>query len=218
MTSDKDFKKVVRTRAEQTGESYSTARSQLEAAARPPEDPGLVFGREQLVSYLNGIREDFRSVLDGLSDDEYLWQPAPGCPTVHRQEDGTFRADSEFPIRGAASVGARVCWAAQLILVDTSQHYGDKSVTHADVQTVPGTAADAAEALDNAVGAWIRAVAGCEPGRLTEHSENKSPGAIDAQFPLMQVVLFKAMLVVQCCVQASMTRHLYRHAHASIAT
>jgi hypothetical protein len=218
VTSDKDFKKVVRARAEQTGESYSTARSQLEAAARPPEDPGLVFAHEQLVSYLNGIREDFRSVLDSLTNDEYLWEPVPGCPALHLQDDGTYRADSEFPIRGAATIGARVCWAAQLILVDTSQHYGDKSVTHADVQTVPGVAAKSVEVLDNAIAAWIRAIAACEPRRLTEHSENKSPGAIDGQFPLMQVVLFKAMILVQCSVQASMTRHLYRHAHASVAT
>ena len=190
----------------------------METAASPPQDPGLVFAREQLVGYLHGVREEFRSVLEGLTDDEYFWQPVPGCPTVHRQDDGTFRADSEFPIRAAASVGARVCWAAQLILVDSSQHYGDKSVTHADVATVPGTASKAAEALENALGAWIRAVSASEPSRLSEHSENRSPGAIDGQYPLMQVILFKATLLVQCCAQASMTRHLYRHAHAAVTS
>lgn len=34
-----------------------------------------------------------RSRLAGLTDDEYFWEPVPGCCTVRRTESGDYRAD-----------------------------------------------------------------------------------------------------------------------------
>ena len=34
--------------------------------------------------------------LEGLTDEEYFWEPAPGCWNVRRQPDGTFRGDWGF--------------------------------------------------------------------------------------------------------------------------
>ena len=35
-----------------------------------------------------------RGRLTGLTDDEYFWEPVPGCCTVRRTDSGTYRADS----------------------------------------------------------------------------------------------------------------------------
>ncbi len=35
--------------------------------------------------------------LDGLSDEEYFWEPAPGCWSIRRRVDGSWFADSVFP-------------------------------------------------------------------------------------------------------------------------
>ena len=34
--------------------------------------------------------------LEGLTDEEYFWEPVPDCWTVHRSADGTFRGDWGF--------------------------------------------------------------------------------------------------------------------------
>jgi hypothetical protein len=34
-----------------------------------------------------------RPRLQGLTDEEYLWEPVPDCWTIHRSDDGSYRAD-----------------------------------------------------------------------------------------------------------------------------
>ena len=118
MTEDKDFKRVVRDRAAKTGESYAAARRQLAPGDKKAD---LVLARDWLASMLERFWAGFRPGLRGLTDDEYLWEPVPGCPTIRRQPDGTYRADHQFPIQGAATIAQRLCWAAQLTVVDTNQ-------------------------------------------------------------------------------------------------
>jgi hypothetical protein len=38
-----------------------------------------------------------RARLDGLSDEEYLWEPAPGCWTIRPRDDGRWVADWPLP-------------------------------------------------------------------------------------------------------------------------
>jgi hypothetical protein len=212
LTNDKDFKKVVRERAAKTGESYSTARSQLTG---PPE-AGLTVVRDELVATIRNFWGEVRPGLRGLTDHEYLWQPVEGCQTVKRGEDGKYRAEPQFPVAGAGSIAQRLCWAAQLIKVDVNQHYGDKSKTWADFAEVPGDATGGVAYLESATQSWHEAIAASEPSRLLEHSENRAPGAIDHQFPLVTVIVFKFQLVVQCCAQVSMIRDLYLAAHPEV--
>jgi hypothetical protein len=39
----------------------------------------------------------FRPRVEGLSDDEYMWEPAAGCWTVRVQDDGRLAPDGGFP-------------------------------------------------------------------------------------------------------------------------
>ncbi len=58
--------------------------------------------KENLLSLSDYSFQRTRARLDGLSDDEYLWEPVPGCWTVRPQSDGAYRADWAVPSRGAA--------------------------------------------------------------------------------------------------------------------
>ena len=211
MGDDEDFD-IRPEGAAEAGESDSTARNQPTAGS----DRDLALVRDQLTLSVRFLWDEFRPTLRGLSDDEYLWEPVAGCPTVRRQSDGTHRADHQFPIQGAASIGQRLCWAAQLTLVDTNQHFGDKSITWKDVATVPGTAAGGVTFLTDAVRAWIDALGTCAPSLLLEHSENLSPGAIDGQFPFIEVVTFHFRLLAQSFAHVSMTRDLYLREHPEL--
>lgn len=50
-----------------------------------------------------------RDRLSGLSDDEYVWEPVPGCYTVRRGADGRWRPDRGYPQPDPAPV-ATIAW------------------------------------------------------------------------------------------------------------
>lgn len=209
MTDEKDFKRVVRERAAKTGERYASAREHLLAAGGERADAGLELSRDQLTNLVRLYWAEFRPTLAGLSDSEYRWEPVPGCPNIRRHGDGTYRNDNQSPVQGAASIAQRLCWAAQLTLVDTNQHFGDKSITWKEVAIVPGKAAEGVAFLEQAIDRWVEALGSAPAGFFEQHSENRSPGAIDGQFPFMGVAIFHFQLLVQCCSQVSMLRNLY---------
>lgn len=215
MTEDKDFKKVVRERAAKTGESYSAARANLS------HDEGGSVGelgvvRDQLAGFVSYFWNDFRPQLRGLTDDEYRWEPFPGCPTIRQQPDGTWAVDHQFPLAGAASVAQRLCWAGQFLRGRTNQHFGDKSMMPDDLAAVPGDAVGGVEYLDAAVKEWHASLAACAPRFLLEHSDNRWPGAIDGQFPMVGTTTFMFQLLVESCAHASATRDAYLRAHPNI--
>ena len=41
-----------------------------------------------LRSQMDEVYDRLRRRLEGLTDDEYFWEPAPGCWTVHRDRAG----------------------------------------------------------------------------------------------------------------------------------
>ena len=214
MTEDKDFKKVVRERAAKTGESYSTARANL--AQKETQAAGLEVVRDQLSSAVQYFWGEFRPRLRGLTDEEYRWEPVPGCPTIRQQPDGQWIVDHQFPIVGAAAIAQRLCWTGQFLRGRTNQHFGDKSLRPEDVATVPGDAAGGVASLDAAVTEWKESLANSSPAFLLDHSENTWPGAIDGQFPMIGTNVFMFQLLVECCSQVSATRDFYLRAHPDI--
>lgn len=213
MTEDKDFKKVVRERAAKTGERYSTARNHLTSN---PTNEHLVVVRDELASMTRNLWATCRPSLKGLTDDEYLWEPVRGCPTLHRQPDGSHKVDGQFPIEGAASIAQRLGWVAQAIRIAANQHFGDKAITRENVPAVPGTATEGVSYLAEAVNGWVDGLAASRPGFMVEHSENRSYGAIDEQFPFVSVAMFYFQLLTQSCAHVSLTRDLYLRAHTDI--
>lgn len=48
---------------------------------------------EELVVLLEYVHQRLRDRLQGLSEHEYLWEPAPGCWSVRKDEDGVERVE-----------------------------------------------------------------------------------------------------------------------------
>jgi len=53
--------------------------------------------KRELVDLSDGVWVRTRARLEGLSDEEYFWEPAPGCWTVRPRADGTWMADWPLP-------------------------------------------------------------------------------------------------------------------------
>ncbi len=53
--------------------------------------------KSELVDVSDHVWQRLRARLDGLTDEEYFWEPAPGCWTVRQRGDGTWRWDGALP-------------------------------------------------------------------------------------------------------------------------
>lgn len=53
--------------------------------------------KAELVALSDEVWNRTRARVEGLTDDEYLWEPAPGCWTIRRRDDGTWTADWPMP-------------------------------------------------------------------------------------------------------------------------
>jgi hypothetical protein len=57
----------------------------------------MVDAKQALVDLSDDVWARTRARLEGLSDDEYLWEPAPGCWSIRQRADGTWVADDTRP-------------------------------------------------------------------------------------------------------------------------
>lgn len=53
--------------------------------------------RQELVDLSDQVWKRTRARLEGLTDDEYFWEPAPGCWAVRKRDDGTWADDGALP-------------------------------------------------------------------------------------------------------------------------
>ena len=49
--------------------------------------------RADIMGLSDYVYQRTRSRLTGLTDDEYFWEPVPGCLTIRRADSGVYRAD-----------------------------------------------------------------------------------------------------------------------------
>jgi uncharacterized damage-inducible protein DinB len=57
----------------------------------------MVDVKRELVDLSDEAWRRIRSRVDGLTDEEYFWEPAPGCWSIRQRDDGTWIADWPLP-------------------------------------------------------------------------------------------------------------------------
>jgi hypothetical protein len=128
---------------------------------------------EELTKQLSWHWENqLRPRLDGLTDDEYLWEPVPGSWNLHPRGQGytesqggsgTFRVDFAYPEPQPAPV-TTIAWQFAHLLVGVlgernARHFGAPPVDY-NSYDYPGAAAAAVADLDQKYATWITGVAG----------------------------------------------------------
>lgn len=132
---------------------------------------------QELVALSDDVWERTRRRLDGLTDDEHLWEPAPGCWTIRRRADGRWWPDWPAPPTGPAPV-TTLAWR----LWHLTDMYGEDRTPRflgiapdgpavgaddPDGQPSP-TAAGAIELLERAHDRWDRHLAAVDDAALAE--------------------------------------------------
>ncbi len=111
----------------------------------------------EIVEQLDFYWGFFRQRLDGLTDDEYVWEPVAGCWTVRPNGDGSFSLDGSWPAPQPppfTTIAWRICHIAGPVLgIRASNHFGDGSLSIATIRW-PGTASDALAWLDQMYASW----------------------------------------------------------------
>jgi hypothetical protein len=153
-------------------------------------------------------QQQLRPRLDGLTDDEYFWEPVPGCWTLH--PDGAI--DFEFPAPAPAPV-TTIAWRMAHVIVGvlamrTHSHFDGPP---AEYQTWP-YATDAATALqqiDDAYDGWMSGVRTLTPDDLaTPIGPAEGPWA---DKPMFDLVLHINREVIHHGAEIALLRDLYAH-------
>jgi hypothetical protein len=167
---------------------------------------------EQLVEQLDWYwREMFRPRLDGLTDEEYLWEPVPGCWSVRPSGDRRYVPDWQWPPPEPApvtTIGWRLCHIGCSVLgIRASNHFGDGSLT---IETMdwPGTAAAGIACVERWYAAWTTGVRALGESGLS-HPIGPAEGAY-RDSPYAALILHINREVIHHGAEVALLRDLYR--------
>lgn len=164
-------------------------------------------------------QERLRPRLDGLSDEEYLWEPVAGCWSVHR------RGESSAPVSWGSgdftwdygpetkpTPVTTIAWRLGHLI----QGFADTNAAfflggeRADAQTFdyPGTAEAALARLDEVYADFVAGVRSLGDAGLAEPQGDRSPPAF-ADAPVARVVLYMSVEAFHHGAEVCLLRDLY---------
>jgi hypothetical protein len=161
-----------------------------------------------------------RPRLVGLTDDEYFWEPVPGCWSIRRNESGEVQGDWMVDWVWPApdpppftTIGWRLAHIAGPVLgFRASNHFGDGSLT-LESMPWPGSAAEALELLDRSYAAWKAGVDALDEAMLARPI-GPAEGPY-AEYPMATLILHINREVIHHGAEVALLRDLYRNTPAN---
>lgn len=162
-----------------------------------------------------------RARLEGLTDEEYLWEPAPGCWNLHPRGtgaapiqggSGAMTIDFAAPAPDPAPL-TTIAWRLGHVIVGVlgmrnASHFGREPVDYLSFEYAE-TAAGALGQLDAEYARWREGVA-----TLTEQELARPCGPTEgeyAEWPLAALVLHINREVIHHLAEVSLLRDLHLH-------
>jgi hypothetical protein len=127
--------------------------------------------REDLLRTAEFAYRRLHGRLAGLTDEEYLWEPAPGCWSIRPTEDGWTRDRSPVPRKPAplTTIAWRLDHLVDLLAGDRNATWiGAEPQGTVERETAAPTAKEAIERLDRAFELFKRNVGASDAAGLTE--------------------------------------------------
>ncbi|MEU5136360.1 DinB family protein [Streptomyces californicus] len=186
------------------------------------------FACERLLSRLAGPLMDSGNGVDigvvPLGDDEYLWEPAPGCWSVRRRDDGPGEratalagagawgrdsADSPHPFPPPFTTLAwRLSHLSEMLTLRADHTRGSRSLTREGYRT-PGDAAGAVAAFESASAAWREALLSADEAALDTIGYSTYPNGSDAEDEFVDIVWWVNQEVLHHGAEIALLRDLY---------
>jgi hypothetical protein len=164
-------------------------------------------------------RQQLRPRLDGLTDDEYYWQPVPDCWTISRRGEssapisfgaGEFTMDYAEPPHVPEPV-TTIAWRLAHLIVgfatDNASHFGGPPAKGSTFHYA-GTADEALRQLDDAHATWVDGVHSLgTPGLARPQGPTQPPEFAAA--PMAKLILYTNMEVIHHGAEICLLRDLY---------
>ncbi|MEU6785558.1 DinB family protein [Nonomuraea angiospora] len=164
-----------------------------------------------------------RDRLDGLTDDEYFWEPAPGCWSVRPRGTGAapvqagagaMTIDFEFPMPEPPPL-TTIAWRLGHVIVGVlamrnASHFGATPTDYESFEYAP-TAGAALAQLDAEYATWLAGVESLgEAGLARPCGEAEGPYA---EYPLAALVLHINRELIHHLAEVCLLRDLHLHTH-----
>jgi hypothetical protein len=161
-----------------------------------------------------------RPRLDGLTDEEYFWEPVPGCWSLRKRGtetetttvgSGDYLYEFVYPEPQDPPV-TTIAWRLAHVIVGVfaarnASHFGGPPASWRDF-SYAATATEALAQLDNAYATWIKAVRGLGPGGLIRPCGPAEGPYADSS--LAQLVLHINREALHHGAEIALLRDLYR--------
>lgn len=159
-----------------------------------------------------------------MTDDEYLWEPAPGAWSLRRHADGPGPGATRLVGGGEwgrdggvphpyppplTTIAWRMSHLTDMLTLRAEYTVGERRRTVDDV-VQPGDAAGAAQALAAAVDAWRRALTTADDAALDQVGRCTYPYGGDAEDAFLDVVWWVNQEVLHHGAEIALLRDLYR--------
>ena len=175
--------------------------------------------RLQLTSQLDWYWEAvFLPRLEGLVDEEYLWEPVDGAWNVRPRSNGRFGMDWEEPEPDPApftTIAWRVSHIGHVLAERANYHFGDRSYPETQDVDCPGDTSSAMDFLTRSYEAWAGGVGSLTDAELGERREGP-PNTLDGSFPFAEVILHVNREVIHHGAEVAVLRDLYRHHYSEV--
>jgi DinB superfamily len=159
-----------------------------------------------------------RPRLDGLTDDEYFWQPVPGCWTISRRgassapiSFGVGRFTMDFGEPQDPEPVTTIAWRLAHLIFGFAEtngaHFGGPP---ARLSTFPfaGTATEALGQLDDTHERWVNGVRGLGAAGLARAQGPAQPPEF-ADAPMAKLILYTNVEVIHHGAEIFLLRDLY---------
>ena len=157
---------------------------------------------------------------DGLTDDEYFWEPVPGCWSIRPRSEadpaiargsGDYVLEQAWPEPTPVPV-TTIAWRLGHVIVGVfamrnGSHFGAAKASRDTFDYAP-TAARALEQLDDAYATWIKGVRSLDAAGL-ERPCGPAEGPY-AEYPLADLILHINREALHHGAEISLLRDLYR--------
>lgn len=155
-------------------------------------------------------QERLRPRLEGLTDDEYFWEPVPDCWSVHRRGEskapmslGSGEFTWDYGPETELQPVTTIAWRIGHLLAGADPWHFD----------FPGTAASALARLDEAHAEFIAEIRSLGDTGLAEPQGDRSPRAF-AHAPMARLMLYSSVEVIHHGAEICLLRDLYAKSSA----
>ena len=163
-----------------------------------------------------------RPRLNGLGDEEYLWEPVPDAWSVRRNDAGNWTMDRGSP-QPTPNPVTTIAWrmmhiAATGLANRANAFFGDDPTPDLDMNdpkrspaSMPSTAADAVAYLEQAYGAWLSGISSLDEDGMRRPLGPK--GGMYAQDTMADLIVHINREVMHHGGEIGVLRDLYRAEH-----